>query len=217
MDSKKKILWESWNAKILAEQDTPEQTQQEPAAYEMNEESISPDYFIPMQSRLIYTPMGAYPEESILKPSDRWDCWIAHTNFPITGSITTALNTDIDGVEALKIMGKYSFFIGVAKLFDIRDVRNQINEKICSYTENEIFSRNEIQETVDLLKDQLKDNKFWSILVYPEGNIEYVVANEINAEYLDALSSLVDKKNNFGGIILRSDNGRQDEHKQPFE
>tara|TARA_A100001201_G_scaffold82947_1_gene73712 strand:- start:208 stop:852 length:645 start_codon:yes stop_codon:yes gene_type:complete len=210
MTSKKKILWESWNAKILASEEQPEPQQEEPS-YEMPEVEVSPDFFIPVQSRLIYTPMGAYPEESMLKPSDRWDCWIAHTSFPITGSIANILNTDIDGIEVLKIMGKYSFFIGVAQLFDIRDVRKQINEKICSYTENEIFSNDDIQETVDLLKDQLKDNKYWSILVCPEGRVEYVVANEINAEYLDALSSLIDKKNNFGGIILRSDNGQQNE------
>lgn len=209
MDSKKKILWESWNAKVALEEQ--QERPLEDVSYEITEEPISPEYFIPVQSRLIYTPMGAYPEESILKPSDRWDCWTAHTNFPITGSISEILNNQIDGVEVLKIMGKYSFFIGVAKLFDIRDVRNQINEKICSYTENEIFSTDGIQETVDLLKDQLKDNKFWSILVYPEGRIEYVVANEVNAEYLDALSSLIEKKNNFGGIIFRSDNGQQNE------
>ena len=209
MTSKKKILWESWNAKISLEEEK-EPPQQE-VAYEMSEEQVSPDFFIPVQSRLIYTPMGAYPEDSILKPSDRWDCWIAHTNFPITGNIANILNDDIDGIEVLKIMGKYSFFIGVAKLFDIRDVREKINEKICSYTELEIFSNDEVQETVNLLKNQLKENKYWSILVYPEGKIEYVVANEINVEYLDALSSLVDKKNNFGGIILRSDNGQQNE------
>ena len=209
MDSKKKILWESWNAKVALEEQ--QERPLEDVSYEITEGPISPEYFIPVQSRLIYTPMGAYPEESILKPSDRWDCWTAHTNFPITGSISEILNNQIDGVEVLKIMGKYSFFIGVAKLFDIRDVRNQINEKICSYTENEIFSTDGIQETVDLLKDQLKDNKFWSILVYPEGRIEYVVANEVNAEYLDALSSLIEKKNNFGGIIFRSDNGQQNE------
>jgi len=209
MTSKKKILWESWNAKISPEEEK-EPPQQE-VAYEMSEEQVSPDFFIPVQSRLIYTPMGAYPEDSILKPSDRWDCWIAHTNFPITGNIANILNDDIDGIEVLKIMGKYSFFIGVAKLFDIRDVREKINEKICSYTELEIFSNDEVQETVNLLKNQLKENKYWSILVYPEGKIEYVVANEINVEYLDALSSLVDKKNNFGGIILRSDNGQQNE------
>ena len=179
MTSKKKILWESWNAKISAQQQQPE-PQQEEVSYEMPEVEISPEFFMPVQSRLIYTPMGAYPEESILKPSDRWDCWIAHTNFPITGGIANILNTEIDGIEVLKVMGKYSFFIGVAQLFDIRDVREKINNRICSYTEYEIFSNDEVQETVDLLKDQLKDNKYWSIIVSPEGNGEYVVANEIN-------------------------------------
>lgn len=209
MKSKKKISWESWNAKITIEtEEVP--PQEESSSYEVLEEGI--DYLTPFQSaKAVYTPLGAFPEESILKPSDRWDCWIAHTNFPITSKILNILNNQIDGIEVLKIMGKYSFFVGVARLFDIRDVRRQIDETICSYTENEIFSNDEIEETVNLLKDQLKDNKFWSILVYPEGMVEYVVANEINVEYLDALSSLIEKKNNFGGIILRSDHGQQNE------
>lgn len=209
MKTRKKISWESWNAKVVA--DTPEETPKEQTAtYEQLEEQV--DYLVPFQTtRVIYTPLGPFPEESILKPSDRWDCWTAHTNFPVTSKILNILNEEIDGIEVLKIMGKYSFFVGIARLFDIRDVRKQIDEKICSYTENEIFSNDEIEETVNLLKDQLKDNNFWSILVYPEGMVEYVVANEINIEYLDALSSLIEKKNNFGGIILRSDHGQQNE------
>jgi len=213
MKTRKKISWESWNAKVLV--DAPEEpVKEETSTYEPVEEQV--DYLVPFQTaRVIYTPLGAFPEESILKPSDRWDCWIAHTNFPVTSKILNILNEEIDGIEVLKIMGKYSFFVGIARLFDIRDVRKQIDDKICSYTENEIFSNDEIEETVNLLKDQLKDNNFWSILVYPEGMVEYVVANEINIEYLDALSSLIEKKNNFGGIILRSDHGQQ--NKTAFE
>jgi len=213
MKTRKKISWESWNAKVLV--DAPEEpVKEETPTYEPVEEQV--DYLLPFQTaRVIYTPLGAFPEESILKPSDRWDCWIAHTNFPVTSKILNILNEEIDGIEVLKIMGKYSFFVGIARLFDIRDVRKQIDDKICSYTENEIFSNDEIEETVNLLKDQLKDNNFWSILVYPEGMVEYVVANEINIEYLDALSSLIEKKNNFGGIILRSDHGQQ--NKTAFE
>jgi len=213
MKTRKKISWESWNAKVLV--DAPEEpVKEETPTYEPVEEQV--DYLVPFQTaRVIYTPLGAFPEESILKPSDRWDCWIAHTNFPVTSKILNILNEEIDGIEILKIMGKYSFFVGIARLFDIRDVRKQIDDKICSYTENEIFSNDEIEETVNLLKDQLKDNNFWSILVYPEGMVEYVVANEINIEYLDALSSLIEKKNNFGGIILRSDHGQQ--NKTAFE
>ena len=209
MKARKKISWESWNAKI-ASQTKEESLPEEPAGYEQLEEQV--DYLVPFQAvRVIHTPLGPFPEDSMLKPSDRWDCWTAHTNFPVTSKMLNVLNDEIDGIEMLKIMGKYSFFLGVAQLFDIRDVRRQIDEKICCYTENEIFSDDEIEETVNLLKDQLKDNRFWSILVYPEGKVEYVVANEINVEYLDALSSLMEKKNNFGGIILRSDNGQQNE------
>lgn len=208
MPQKKKIAWESWNAKVASymESNNDTITDIDESAFGTQLDSLEKDLFYSV-SRIMYTPIGPYPEESMLKPSDKWDCWIAHTNFPITGHILNILNNDIEGIEALKILGKYSFFIGVAKLFDIADVRRQIDEKICSYTEQEIFSDSEIEKTVSLIKDQLKENKHWSILVYPEGMVEYIVANEINIDYLDGLSNLMEKKNSYGGIILRSDHG----------
>ena len=208
MSGKKMIVWESWNAKIAQqlEKINNEEIIEEVDAYidEMTEKEM----IIPFsQSRVVYTPLGAYPEESILKPSDRWDCWTAHTNFKVTHGIKNILNEKIDGVEVLKITGKYSFFIGVARMFSISDVRKQIDEKICSYTEDEILSNDEIFETVSTLRDQLEENNHWTILICPEGMIEYIVGNEINMEYLDGLNTLLEKKNNFGGVILRSDDG----------
>ena len=117
------------------------------------------------------------------------------------------LNKDISGIEALKILGKYSFFIGVAKLFDISDVRKSIEEALCIYTESEVLSDEETQETVDLVKDQLKNNKFWSILVSPEGKVEYIVSDCMDRVYLDGLNNLIERKNEIGGIILRSQDG----------
>ena len=209
MKQKKTIVWESWNARVdeFLSEKKPPTIESEPEGYvESYEHPQEKDVLIPIINQPIYTPLGPFPQESLLKPSDRWDCWIANTNFPVKSKIVKILNKEIDGIECLKIMGKYTFFVGVAKLFDIKDVREQIDEKICSYTETEILSDEEVEQTVDLLKEQLKDNKYWSILVYPEGMVEYVVANEINIEYLDALNALIEKKNNFGGIILRSEN-----------
>lgn len=208
MSKKKKIVWESWNAKVSSYVDntTIEEEEDTYNVSQLDGLNFDKDIFY-THPRVMYTPIGPYPEDSLLKPSDRWDCWTAHTNFPITGKILNILNEEIDGIEVLKITGKYSFFIGVAKLFDIADVRRQIDEKICSYTEKEILSDNDVEKTVYLLKDQLKDNKHWSILVYPEGMVEYIVANEMNIDYLDGLSNLIEKKNSFGGIILRSDHG----------
>lgn len=65
MKTKKKIAWESWNAKVsefLSQEDTP---QEEMLSYEEQVEQSEKDPFmftLP-QSRVIYTPMGPYPEE----------------------------------------------------------------------------------------------------------------------------------------------------------
>ena len=151
--------------------------------------------------------MGIYPAESTFKPSDRWDCWIGYTNFGITKNIANILDTQVDGVEALKILGKYSFFIGVGKLFDITDVRQNIESTLCAYTEQEILSNEDTQATVDLVKEQLNTNKYWSMLVSPEGKVEYVVSDNMDKVYLDGLNNLMELKQNIGGIILRGQNG----------
>lgn len=208
MSGHKKIAWESWNAKVdilsLGESIEIEEAEYQETD-QMSQLNIEP--YILEQQRILYTPIGPYPEESMLKPSDRWDCWIAYTNFPVTNKVSNLLNKDVDGIEALKILGKYSFFIGVAKLFDIADVRKEIEEKLCAYTESEILSNEETQETVNLVKSQLKNNNYWSILVSPEGKVEYVVSDCMDKVYLDGLNKLIENKRLYGGIILRSKHG----------
>jgi len=205
----KKIAWESWNAKVDIISSVEPLQQIEEQEYEVDQMSQFPidPGFILEQQRILYTPIGPYPEESMLKPSDRWDCWIGYTNFPVTNNISTTLNKDVEGIEALKILGKYSFFIGVAKMFDISDIRKDIEERLCIYTESEVLSDDHIQETVDLVKSQLKHNKYWSILVSTEGKVEYVVSDCMDRIYLDGLNSLIERKNEVGGIILRSEDG----------
>tara|TARA_R110000824_G_scaffold389983_1_gene586257 strand:+ start:680 stop:1306 length:627 start_codon:yes stop_codon:yes gene_type:complete len=204
----KKIAWESWNAKV----DLPcsvELVEPTEEGYNMDQASQFPidPGFILEQPRILYTPIGPYPEESMLKPSDRWDCWIGYTNFPITNKICHVLNKEIEGIEALKVLGKYSFFIGVAKLFEISEVRKNTEEKLCGYTESEILSNEETQETVDLVKHQLKNNKYWSILVSPQGRVDYIVSDLMDEIYLDGLNRLLELKKQAGGIILRSQDG----------
>lgn len=211
MSSHKKIAWESWNAKVdvlsYVEPIQPQETQEQ-QEYETELSQFPMDHgFILEQQRVLYTPIGPYPEESMLKPSDRWDCWIGYTNFPITNKVSRILNKEIEGIEALKILGKYSFFIGVAKLFDIADIRKDVEEALCVYTESEILSDEETQETVDLVKNQLKGNKYWSILVSPKGKVDYIVSDCMDKVYLDGLNNLIERKNEIGGIILRSQDG----------
>jgi hypothetical protein len=58
-----------------------------------------------------------------------FECWIAYTNFPITHKIKAILD-EIPGVEALKICGRYRFFIGVGKMFDFEEVKAAIENTL---------------------------------------------------------------------------------------
>lgn len=58
-----------------------------------------------------------------------FDCWIGHTNFDITSVIKNTLDTT-RGVEVLKVLSRYRFFIGIGKLFDFKEVRQNIEENL---------------------------------------------------------------------------------------
>lgn len=58
-----------------------------------------------------------------------FDCWIGHTNFNLTPRIKDILNT-VDGIEVLKICSRYRFFIGIGKMFNIKDVRYLIEQEL---------------------------------------------------------------------------------------
>jgi hypothetical protein len=58
-----------------------------------------------------------------------FDCWIGYTNFDITPSLRRKIEKT-EGVEALKIVSRYRFFIGVGKMFNFSDVRQSIEKQI---------------------------------------------------------------------------------------
>ena len=211
MNTAKKIAWSSWSAleEAIVTADSSSMLDLEGIDPEemMEESSMLP--FMPIfaqpENKLIHTPLGFFPIDSHLKPSDRWDCRIGHTHFEITQSTKDILNR-VDGIEALKIIGRYTFFIGIAKMFKFKDVRVDIEKQLCSYTEQEVLDE-ETKITVDLVRGQLESNKYWSILVTSSGKVDYVVSNSLDQNYLDGLNKLLEAKNELGGIILRGDHG----------
>lgn len=78
----------------------------------------------------LYTPFGTYEIDCLLKPSDRWDCWIGNTNFPITSNHAHVLNNDIEGIAALSIMDGYTFCVGIGKMYEFSKIREEIEQKL---------------------------------------------------------------------------------------
>ena len=59
--------------------------------------------------------------------ASNFDCWMGHTNFNITKGIREKIN-QAEGVEILKVVSRYRFFLGVGRMFDFKEVRNNIEQ-----------------------------------------------------------------------------------------
>lgn len=135
-----KISWESWNVKeqdLIEHKNTQHRNllselRNSQNSYDMMDESEdSSGGLVELSIPHVDTPFGTYSANSVFKPSDRWDCWIAYTNFPIGEKCLKILNESVPGIEALAILGAYTFCIGVAKMFEATEVKQNIEAILC--------------------------------------------------------------------------------------
>ncbi len=61
--------------------------------------------------------------------ASNYDCWVGHTNFDITTNTFNTLN-QIEGVELLKVVSRYRFFIGIGRMFHFKNVRQDLEDQI---------------------------------------------------------------------------------------
>lgn len=212
----KKIAWEHWNTKeqeSILSRDLYESNMLDELddniddADDNLQSQLKGAFFeLPPINKTIVTPFGVYHADSMLKPSDRWDCWIGYTNFSITEDILNILD-NIEGVESLKILGKYTFCIGVAKLFNITEIRADIEKQLCEYTNEEILSiiDKDTKNTVFKIKQQIEDKKFWSIFIHENGSVDYTMSDDFSDEYIENVRKFERVKSQNGGFILRSE------------
>jgi len=228
MLKQKKIVRESWNAKVdefifdkkaqaEAEQNflnnMMEEAHSSHAFASDKEEAGSPMFHeLPVSNHVVFTPYGPHYTDSSLKPSNRWDCWVCYTNFDITPDILLVLEMT-DGVEALKVMGRYTFFIGIGKLFSMPEVRADIERQLCEFTADEIISSMDInlRDTIASIQEQLSENNYWSIFVTTEGEIDYIISDTLDQKYMEALGRFEKRKYMGDGFILNSGENFYDE------
>jgi hypothetical protein len=211
MSEPKKIAWQSWNAitEEFYENDSGLSTLEDILLATSNPEDLgdSPIKFFDPGPTVIYTPYGPFSSDSCLKPSNRWDCWFGYTNFDITFSVLDEIE-NADGVESVKIMGRYTFFIGIGKLFGSTEVKLNI-ENILTDTKhisNIESVTPDLKEAIDSVKLQVDNKQFWSIFVSSMGEIDYIMADSLTDSYLSDLDKFENLRQKIGGIIIRSSN-----------
>ena len=197
--SNKKIAWEKWDEDIL-EQEIAEEFHE---SYQEEDEELAEDalLFLDKIHHLVATHMGMFQLHDKMSDLKQFECWVGHTNFDITHSIKERIES-AEGVELLHITSRYRFFLGVGRLFNFSDVRQIIEKEICE----KVFLDENAQETVNLIKDEISQDKFWSIFVDVAGEIFYISTNDPDdEEYLETIEMYEMRKFSSGGMLLQNE------------
>jgi len=185
------MAWEKWDEGDFFSE---ELSDEEINDFEKNSdlEGINFNAF-PIVFPKVRTPLGFVSIDDPLRPALMFDCWIGHTNFGITEEVKRIIEST-PGVEVLKIMTPYRFFIGVGKLFKFRDVREHIQSSLNVKTEDK--ENSEDINLLTIIKRQLKSYKRWAIFYSKEGTIEYAASNEDNdVEFETTVQKFTEDKN----------------------
>lgn len=134
-----------------------------------------------------------------LASSNKFDFWIGHVNWKLTTRDALILDEVIDGIESLTITSPYRFIISCARLFNITELKKNIELALCPI-------EFKLDETVlaDVAKIQQKLQSFssWIIYVLPNGKIEYAYFDGNLLEYTQKCQEFQDAEQKYGGMIL---------------
>ena len=230
MTVKRKIAWERWDEDLLHEEIIDNlNIDMEDADEEMADDAMELMSKIP---KLISTPLGIFQLYDKMSPMKQFECWMGYTNFNITEQVQKNIE-NVEGVELLSVISRYRFFVGVGKLFKFKtvriDVENLLNcndktpekqrsESISDayealadmvFGEDQTNSDDDIttEETVEIIKGVISQDKYWAIFVGEDGEIDYTSSNQENdITYLEKLLSYKKLRRKNGGIILHPDN-----------
>ncbi len=120
--------------------------------------------------KLLDTPWGNMIHDDDLNPYREFEFWVGHTNFDITQEVFDVLNS-APGVEALQLISRYRFIIGVGKLFAFQDVRADLQSRLCGTS----VDTNNLVNRIESLKKEFTEANYldWAIYVFPNGSLDF--------------------------------------------
>lgn len=148
----KKIAWERWID--FDEEESEEITTGDDI------DSMETMRLVPI---LVRTPLGMFNPKESMAPCNMFDCWIGHTNFPLTAREKVILD-NVEGIEILRIMSRYRFFIGIGKLFSLTEVRPRV----------ELALEIGREATINQILEEIGDEPIWAVGIYSDGKYKII-------------------------------------------
>jgi len=198
----RKIAWEKW-----CNEEPEDQVPMNDDFMEDITEDFAADFNLNFTDAFLFqkinTPFGEFLPDDPMCPNNMFDCWVAHTNFPITQEISDIIDNQIEGIGAFKVMSKYRFFIGVERLFSFSDVRQQIQRVLCDeydFVKLSVDNHSQMQELKETF-GSIGENEKWAVFLGHDKKVRVLRMSECVSEedYQEKLEELKSLKN--GNII----------------
>ena len=203
----KEIAWEKWEDDIVQERIREDSKTESVEEDSLEESFLEAMENMPIQEipKVVSTAVGIFEIYDRNKPSNQYYCWLGHTNFNISQEVKNCIE-NIEGVEVLKVLTRYRFFVGIAKMFDFKKVRVEIEKAACGkhlVNQEESILDPETRIVVDDIKSRISSQKWWAIYIFPNGQIDYISSDHSNdPEYLDKLQVFKSAEEYSGGLLL---------------
>lgn len=160
-----KIVWESPEINFNELRSSFEENQEE---YDNIEEGE-----LKILGKLLQTPFGVFEIDDPFSPMKQTELRIGYTDFSITNDVATIIN-GCPGVDAFRVMSRYSFIIGIGKVFEFTEVLRTLENLLGCFEPIK-----EKDENINELIKSLSGNKY-AILIMPNGNYEYTTDKDPN-------------------------------------
>ena len=191
----RKIVWEPWYD-IEDSKEEEDNNDVEIESFQIGDDEDDEEMMLSSElisldggllSKKINTPIGIFLENDRMLPNKYFEsCWIGHANFDLTHKELDVLNV-APGVECVKVMSRYRFFIGIGKAFEFTSVR--------SYIENKL---------TDIRSEESEDpsNNRWALFLNENGGVDAISINQFDSleEYELELARVRESKN--GNVLL---------------
>lgn len=194
---KKRIIWDSQKLEIDTMTSRIKYSDYNNEYREVENEELKEEF----AKTLSMTPFGIFKVDDSMHPFKQFKIWMGHTNFKLTKPIIHKMK-QINGIELLRVITRHRFIVGIGKAFEPLTVRKNIEESICECV---CIPNEEVQNKVDKLSEVISIYNFWSILAFPNGNIELTVSNQDDEDLQKIRNTMKECSNLTGGIIVNNE------------
>lgn len=160
---------------------------------------------MPKSQQVVHTNFGSFLQHHPDNPYNSREVWIAYTNFDITNE-DGMLISRVPGVEALRLLTRYSFTIIVGLVFYPNDVIKEIENVLGVENKVNEISQKRADDNQELIDSTIKNIKseFWHCYIMPNGET-IIETYKSNTDMLERKEFFEQLRSMSAGLMLSSD------------